>query len=89
MLTKLPTSVTNKALNTYSGGIPILVNARAMILICAITKKNRMKKKKRIMNKNVKGLKNISLSCYPDLEANKINNLLSGKNSIISAPIFL
>jgi hypothetical protein len=64
ILMKLPNKVANNAIKIYSLGIPILVKAKAIRLIWTTTKKNRTEKKKIMINKNVRGLKNIICPLY-------------------------
>jgi hypothetical protein len=61
-LMKLPANMRKRAEKMYRGGIPTLAKTKPMTFTSAMRKKMMRMKKKRIMSREVKGLKNIAPS---------------------------
>jgi hypothetical protein len=64
ILMKLPTNVRKRAEKMYRGGIPILAKTKPMTFSSVMKKKKRRIRKKTIMNRRVRGLKNIGPSFW-------------------------
>jgi hypothetical protein len=62
ILTKLPINVRKRAEKMYRGGIPILAKTRLMTFHSTMKKKKERMKNKRIMSRELRGLKNIEPS---------------------------